>query len=104
MTTVAFVPLLPLADLAPGSKKTVKHQGRSILICNVNGQFFAVSNICSHAYERLECGRMSNSWISCPIHGARFDLATGEAKNPPAKSPIPVYDVRVVEGWIEVKL
>ncbi len=91
-----------LEDLPAGAKQVVEINGKPVLLCNSNGKIFAVSNICSHAEERLDCGRMGNGWIACPIHGARFDLATGKAKNPPAKQPIPVYEVRLTGGWIEV--
>ena len=104
MTEGVFLRALPAADIAAGAKQAVEINGKSVLLCNSNGKFFAVSNICSHAEERLECGRMSNGWIACPIHGARFDLATGKAKNPPAKQPIAVYGIRVVDGWIEVEV
>ena len=80
----------------------VEIDGKPIMLCNWNGTIFAVSNICSHAPEKLDCGLMRAGWIACPIHGARFDLATGKAKNPPAKLPIPTYQVRVVDDWIEV--
>jgi 3-phenylpropionate/trans-cinnamate dioxygenase ferredoxin subunit len=91
-------------DLPPGSKRVVAIEGKQVLLCNVNGTLHAVSNICSHAHETLDCGRMGNGWIACPIHGARFDLATGRAKNPPATQPIPVYGVRIADDWIEVRL
>jgi len=94
--------VLPAADVPPGTKKAVEVAGKSILICHSNDRLFAVSNICSHAEEKLECGRMSRGWIACPVHGARFDLATGRAMNPPATQPIPTYELRVVEDWIEV--
>jgi 3-phenylpropionate/trans-cinnamate dioxygenase ferredoxin component len=45
---------------------------------------------------------MSRGWIACPLHGARFELATGRAMNPPAKQPIATFEIRVVEEWIEV--
>jgi 3-phenylpropionate/trans-cinnamate dioxygenase ferredoxin component len=91
-----------LDELPHGAKQVVEINGKPVLLCNWNGKIFAVSNICSHAEEKLECGRLGNGWIACPIHGARFELATGKAKNPPAKQPIPVYEVRENEGWIEV--
>lgn len=97
-----FTRVLHVSDLPPGEKKLVEIGGKPILICNSNDKLFAVSNICSHAEEKLECGRMSRGWISCPTHGARFDLATGRAMNPPATRPIPVYELRVVDDWIEV--
>ena len=83
-------------------KKVVEVNGKPVLLCNWNGTMYAVSNICSHANETLDCGLMRNGWIACPIHGARFDLATGKAKNPPAKAPIATYPLRVVDDWIEV--
>ena len=98
----SFVRVFKTEDVPPGTKKAVDVNGNSVLICNTNDKLFAVSNICSHAEEHLECGRMSRSWIACPVHGARFDLATGRAMNPPATRPIATFEVRVVEDWIEV--
>ncbi len=98
----AFARVLAVAELPPGAKKALEIGGRSVLLCHTNERLYVVSNICSHAQERLECGRMSRGWIACPMHGARFDLATGRAMNPPARQPIAIYQVRVVDGWIEV--
>jgi 3-phenylpropionate/trans-cinnamate dioxygenase ferredoxin subunit len=91
-----------VSDVPDGEKKPVELGGKKILVCHAGGKFFAISNICSHDNEKLECGRMSKSWIACPVHGARFELATGRAMNPPAKLPIATYEVRVVDDWIEV--
>lgn len=100
----AFTRVLRVADVPPGTKQVIEVAGRSVLICHSNDRLFAVSNICSHANEKLECGRMSRGWIACPVHGARFELATGRAMNPPAVKPIATYELRVVEGWIEILL
>lgn len=97
-----FTRAVPVADLPMGAKKVVAVGGTPVLLCNSNGRLFAVSNICSHANETLECGRLGNGWIACPVHGARFDLATGAAKNPPAKQPIATYPLRIVDDWIEI--
>jgi 3-phenylpropionate/trans-cinnamate dioxygenase ferredoxin subunit len=86
-----------------GAKRVVEIGGKAILLCNANGRIHAISNLCSHAAEKLETGRVSNGWIACPVHGARFDLATGRAKNPPAKQPIEVFVTRLVDGWIEIQ-
>lgn len=102
MSDPVYARAVKAADLPSGAKQAVEIAGKSILLCNSNGAIHAVSNICSHAEEKLECGMMRGGWIACPVHGARFDLATGKAKNPPAKAPIAVYAVRVVEDWIEV--
>jgi 3-phenylpropionate/trans-cinnamate dioxygenase ferredoxin component len=94
--------VLSAAELPPGTKKPVQVGGRCILICNAGPRLYAISNICTHAEKPLERGRMSATWIACPTHGARFDLATGKVLNPPAVKPLPVYEVRVVDEWIEV--
>jgi 3-phenylpropionate/trans-cinnamate dioxygenase ferredoxin subunit len=101
----SFSRVLKASDLPPGTKKAVEVGGRSVLICHSNERrLYAVSNICSHAHEKLECGRLFRTAIGCPIHGARFDLNTGRALGPPATKPIATFPVRVVEDWIEVEV
>jgi 3-phenylpropionate/trans-cinnamate dioxygenase ferredoxin component len=103
MSAGGYVRAIKLDDLPQGTKQVVEINGKPILVCHTGGKIFAVSNICSHAEEKLDCGRMGPGWIACPIHGARFDLATGKAKNPPAKQPIPVYKLQVADGWVEIE-
>ena len=98
----AYQRVLPAAELPPGSKKAVQLGGTCVLLCHANQRIYAISNTCSHNQQALDGGRVMGSSIACPLHGARFDLATGKALNLPAKKPVPVYEVRVVDGWIEV--
>jgi 3-phenylpropionate/trans-cinnamate dioxygenase ferredoxin subunit len=86
MAFSSFVRALKVSDLPPGTKKAIDIAGNAVLICNADGRLFAISKLCSHALEKLECGRMSKSGSACPLHGARFELATGRAMNPPAVS------------------
>lgn len=102
MSEKTFVAVIRLEDVPAGSKKVVQVNGNEILLCHTNDRVFAVRNLCSHAYEALDCGRMRNGWISCPVHGARFDLETGVPMNPPASMPIDIFEVRIVDGSIEV--
>lgn len=102
MDEKSFIAALPLADLPPGSKTVADVDGHAVLVCNDGGTIRAVANLCSHAEQALDCGRMMHGWIACPAHGARFDLATGDALNPPAINPIRVYATRIVHGMIEV--
>lgn len=104
MEQVNYVSAVPVDGVPQGKAVVFEHAGRSILICNSGGHFFAVENKCSHADEVLACGRIRNGWIACPAHGARFDLATGEAMNPPARDPIRTFSLRVADGMIEVAL
>lgn len=103
MRSEAFTRVARVADVPPGASLPVTVNGQEILLCNSQDRITAVINRCSHAEEKLECGRIRNGWISCPAHGARFDLETGEAINPPATLPIQTFPTRIVDEWIEVQ-
>lgn len=102
MSEPTFTPAAKLADLPSGTKQVVNVAGVTVLLCHTGDRVFAVSNVCSHAHEALDCGRMRAGWISCPVHGARFDLESGEPLNPPATQPIQTFKVRIVGDTIEV--
>ena len=102
MSEKNFVAVAKVDEIPAGGKKVVEVDGTEVVVCNTKDRFFAVRNMCSHEHETLECGRVRNGWISCPVHGARFDLETGEPKNPPATLPIDTFEVRVVGNSIEV--
>lgn len=103
MTSESFTRVAKVSDVAAGTSLLVTVNGQEILLCNSNDKVAAVINRCSHAEEKLDCGRIRNGWISCPAHGARFDLETGEPMNPPATLPIQTFPTRIVDGWIEVR-
>lgn len=101
MDSLHFVAVARVEDVPQGKVKPVTVGGRSILICHED-RLYAVENLCSHAQQPLECGRLKYGWISCPTHGARFDLETGEAISGPATDPIAVFPLRVVGDTIEI--
>ncbi|CAN5419895.1 non-heme iron oxygenase ferredoxin subunit [soil metagenome] len=102
MAEPIFTPAAAVADLAPNTTMAVTAGGRSILIVHHDGRMFAVENRCSHAEQPLDCGRVRYGWIACPAHGAKFDLATGEALSQPATDPIATFEVRIVGETIEI--
>ena len=102
MTEKTFVAAAKLDEVPAGTKKLVVLNGTEVLLCNSKDRVFAVRNQCSHAMEKLDCGRMKSGWIACPVHGARFDLETGRAMNPPATMPIDTFEVRIEGDTIEV--
>ena len=104
MSEKTFIAAAKLDEVPPGTKKVVELEGTEVVLCNTRDKIFAVKNLCSHAYEKLDCGRMKNGWIACPVHGARFDLETGAAMNPPAVMPVEVYAVRIEGDTIEVEV
>jgi len=104
MSEKKFVAVAKLDEVPPGGKKVVDVDGTEVIVCNTKDTIFAVRNLCSHAHETLECGRVRNGWISCPVHGARFDLETGAPKNPPATLPIDTFEVEIDGDTIKVAI
>ncbi|MFD1611512.1 Rieske (2Fe-2S) protein [Sphingomonas tabacisoli] len=104
MSEAVFTTVARLADVPSGEVRKVVAGDRSILLCHSQDRIFAIENKCSHADEALECGRMRQGWISCPAHGARFELASGRAMNPPAKEPIRTFEVRIDGDVVQVAL
>ena len=102
MAESTFLVAARVDEIPSGKLKAVEVGGRSILLCHSDNRIYAIENRCSHAEQELECGRLRLGWISCPMHGARFDLATGEAIKGPATEPIDTFPVRIIGGMIEV--
>ena len=97
-------PVCTVHDVPPGGCFHADAGGEDVLLVNLDGELFAVSNICSHDYAELSDGEIDNGEIVCPLHDARFDPRTGEALTPPAYEAIATFPVRVVEGNVEVEV
>lgn len=84
-----------VAELPDGASKLVYFQGEQVALFNTGGKLYAVSNRCSHANGPLVDGKVEGATVTCPLHGSRFDLATGEPLCPPAQRPVKTYAVRI---------
>ena len=100
MSETYFSALLD-ADLAEGAKIEVMLNGWPILICRNGGSIFAVINRCSHAAAPLVDGRVRLGAITCPLHGVRFDLASGRCLGH-AYPPLKTFRASVDHGEIRV--
>ncbi len=85
---------LKFSDLTPGKPQKVTLGGKDVCVVRVNEEVFAVADICSHAEASLSEGEVSGEKIECWLHGAEFNLRTGEAMTPPATEPLEVYEVK----------
>lgn len=85
---------IPLAELETGKMIVRDAGGREIMLCRTKDGLFAVDNVCSHAYARLNEGRLRGCRVICPLHGAAFDVRTGDPIGAPATRPIGSYPVR----------
>lgn len=104
MSAANFHPLIETEALPQGKARCFEVGEHQILLCHTREGFFAVHNICSHAYARLDEGRLRGTRIICPLHGAAFDVRDGSVKGAPAFEALRSYPVRVVEGRVEVSL
>jgi 3-phenylpropionate/trans-cinnamate dioxygenase ferredoxin subunit len=86
---------LSFADLVAGKPVKIEKSGRSICVARIGEQVFAVDDTCSHSDASLSEGEVTDFKIECWLHGAEFDLRTGEALTPPAVAPLKVYPVTV---------
>jgi len=82
-------------DLLPGTGKVVQAEGHEIALFNVDGEFFAIDNICSHSGGPLCEGDLSADIVECPWHGAQFNVKTGAAICPPAPADVRSFRVKV---------
>lgn len=73
-----------------------------VAIYRVEGEYFATSNICTHAQALLSDGFLDGHLIECPIHGGCFDVRTGKAMTSPVEIDLETFPTRVRDGSIEV--
>jgi 3-phenylpropionate/trans-cinnamate dioxygenase ferredoxin subunit len=99
---VEFLEIAPASELPNGERLFIEVEGRSLVIFNIAGQFFAIGDICSHDDGPVGDGDVEGYNIVCPRHGGEFDIRTGKAVQLPAVVDIPAYPVRVVDGMIQV--
>jgi 3-phenylpropionate/trans-cinnamate dioxygenase ferredoxin subunit len=103
-TPARFVKLAGAADVAPGQVRVYEAEGRRIALCNVDGTFYAIDDVCTHDGGPLDQGELEGHQIECPRHGARFDVRNGRALALPAVMPVRSYPVRVEDGVVKVGL
>ncbi len=92
------------ANLGEGSMMGIEHGDLQIAVYNVEGEFYATDNICSHAFALLTDGFLDGDVIECPLHGGCFKIKTGEGMGAPISENIKTYPVRVTGGTIEVRV
>jgi 3-phenylpropionate/trans-cinnamate dioxygenase ferredoxin subunit len=91
-------------ELVPGQKKQVDLDGVAVALFNVDGQYYAIEDVCTHDGAPLAHGRFSGHQVACPRHGARFDVRTGQALTMPAVEPVDTYPVKIEGNDILVEV
>ncbi|MBI4018994.1 MAG: non-heme iron oxygenase ferredoxin subunit [Candidatus Aenigmarchaeota archaeon] len=92
---MTFIKVANKWEIKEGEPKAIEINDKEIMLSNIGGKIFAVSDICSHKKCNLSGGFMEGFEITCPCHMARFDVRNGQVTAPPATVDIEVYDVKV---------
>ena len=90
------------SDVVAGAVIGTEAGGEAIAIYNVEGCYYATSNICTHEHVHLSDGYLDGKLIECPLHAGTFDVTTGKGMGPPIMCDIRTFPVRVVAEAIEV--
>lgn len=97
-----FVTVGSPEDLADGEIKMFQVGGEDVAVANIEGEYFAFGDVCTHRQCSLSEGDLEDTSVVCVCHGSTFDIRTGEVLAPPATEPIPVYEVRVEAGELQI--
>ncbi len=91
-----------LGDLVENSPKRIEIDGKDVCVVRQGSEVFAIADLCSHAEASLSEGDVSPGRIECWLHGAEFDLRTGEALTPPASAPVKSYTVTIDGDLVKI--
>lgn len=83
------------SELLPGEHRVAEVDGAMVAVFNVDGEIYAIEDVCTHDGAELTGGPFTGHTIECPRHGARFDVRTGEVLRGPAWSPISRFPIRI---------
>jgi 3-phenylpropionate/trans-cinnamate dioxygenase ferredoxin subunit len=98
-----WVVVCSVAELPPGKHQVVDVDGAQVAVFNLEGQYYAIEDVCTHDGGILTGGPIEGDQIICPRHGARFCIKTGEALTPPAFESTATFPVRIEDGEIQVR-
>ena len=90
-----FVKAAEASEIGPGEMKVVDVNGLRILIVNVEGNYHAMDESCTHAFAPLSEGDLDGEELECPLHGGSFNAKTGEVINGPPNEPLTTYQVKI---------
>ena len=99
-----FIPVTTVDQIPEGTIRGFVVGGKQIAVACCDGELYAIDEICTHAHAYLSEGDVDTDdcTVGCPLHGARFALATGRVRALPATEPVNTYPVETRDGQIVV--
>jgi nitrite reductase/ring-hydroxylating ferredoxin subunit len=99
-----YIKVAKVNEIPSGTAKSVDVQGIRIALFNLDGNFYAIGNTCTHRGGPLAEGFISGDEVTCPWHGGRFKIQTGKVCGPPPANDVPQYNLRVEGEDVEVEV
>lgn len=100
MTLDGWIRVCTTLECLPGEYQVVFDGDTAIAVYNIEGQFHAIEDVCTHDGGELAGGPVEGHTVECIRHGAKFDLRSGEALCAPAYTPTVVFPVKVEDGVV----
>jgi len=97
-----FKSVMSLARIPEGKMRGCEIDGRKVVVCRTRDGVYAVDDICTHAYTHLSEGRLRGTRLTCPLHGASFDVRDGRVLGAPATQALVTHRARINGDQIEV--
>ncbi len=91
-------------SIKPGKMKRITAAGKSLLVCNVAGEFYTIDDMCTHEDASLYLGCLKGNEVECSLHGGRFNVITGAATSEPAEVALATYRTYLHENIVFVEL
>ncbi len=98
------IQVAPIDEISPGESRSVEVGEKLIGVFNVDGRFYAIDGKCTHIGASMVDGWLDGKELTCPFHGARFDVTTGKVLSPPARCDVGTYPVHVQDGVVVVEV
>jgi 3-phenylpropionate/trans-cinnamate dioxygenase ferredoxin subunit len=101
---MSFIDVAKTDDIPAGQMKGVNKNGKDILLTNIGGKYYAIGGKCTHVGGDLSKGKLNGNIVTCPRHGSKFDVTTGQQIGGPAKQNEPAYAVKTEGNIIKIDI
>lgn len=98
-----FEKIADLDEIPPGGRKPIVIDEFPALLIRVGDDYYCINDVCTHDGQPMTYGPIEGKVITCPRHGARFDVTTGRPLCMPATEPVETYAVEVRDDGVYVK-
>jgi nitrite reductase/ring-hydroxylating ferredoxin subunit len=99
---MAWTAMARVNEVEPGEVKAYRIDNIPVALYNLDGEFFATHDICTHAHACLSDGYLEDGKIECPLHQGLFDIRTGKAVSGPVDVDVKTFPVRVEGDEVQI--